>query len=46
MNERKLLNFRVPVDLAREFKTMAVRESRTMTEILTAMVEEYVHGRD
>ncbi len=42
--EYKLVNFRIPVDLAREFKSKVAKEGTNMTKKISEWIEEYVEN--
>lgn len=42
--EYRLLNFRVPEDLAREFKSKVAKDGTNMTSKIIEWIEEYVEN--
>ena len=41
----KLMNFRMPEQLAKKLKVKSAQDGRSMTDIVNGLVEEYVSAR-
>lgn len=46
MEDRKLIAFKAPVDLYHNFKVLCVKERKTIREVLTQLMLNYIEAHD
>lgn len=46
MEDRKLVVFRAPADLYHDFKVTCVKERKTIREVLTQLMLNYIEAHD